>query len=331
MPLARGHRSRFSKWPSLVCSAWSRHGNYPKGARIRRHVAVDHDEVGGNLARFVYPDLGRAGLGNELFALSRAFDRSITAHATLLPPRWLQLRVGPIIRGERDTRQYWRLFRRPQLRMVVLRFALTRLHLHRLPLLRRYAELETVAGMASFFAELRQAPGNYLQFLADQARPTRFRKTEHGVYVAVHVRLGDFAHPSSDTGIPDENNQRVALGWYSHHIRSLAVLGAVDVVIASDGSSDELCEILSLPGVRRSAGRNALEDLLVLAGASGIIGSRSTFTAWGAFLAESPLLVPPGCNAYRPHQNVWESGFEDSHAWLEAVASRSRTSDLGAP
>ena len=79
----------------------------------------------------------------------------------------------------------------------------------------------------------------------------------------------------------------------------------IDVYIASDGSDEELSPILSQPGVARTSATNALDEMLWLAGSKGIIGSRSTFTAWDSSAA--PLLLAPGGNAYHPHASVWEA------------------------
>jgi hypothetical protein len=82
----------------------------------------------------------------------------------------------------------------------------------------------------------------------------------------------------------------------SAHIVTEGTLGPV--VVCSDGTDDELQPLLALPGVVRSRSANALDDLRVLSRASLIVGSRSTFSAWGAFLGDVPLYVARGANHY---------------------------------
>src|SRR5215213_2469134 len=76
------------------------------------------------IRRFSYAKLGRAGLGNELFPYLRSLDTAEIEGARLVPPRWFKLRIGPLLRQERDRRHYWLLFRQPGLADWFLRVAL---------------------------------------------------------------------------------------------------------------------------------------------------------------------------------------------------------------
>src|SRR5262245_16094370 len=59
---------------------------------------------------FCHAVLPRAGLGNRLFPWARCV---IYAHLHALPviaPSWVQMKVGPLVRGEIDLRLYHNLF-----------------------------------------------------------------------------------------------------------------------------------------------------------------------------------------------------------------------------
>jgi hypothetical protein len=220
-----------------------------------------------------------------------------------LPERWRKARIGPWLRREADKRQYQKLFRRPSVGSVVVRSgALVAATLwdeqgHRIQGGSRLNVL-VVKGMGDFFDPLIAVRPLLRQSLFDKARPNVLTEPEHEHYVAMHVRRGDFARERpSGTGVT--RNLSTPLQWFvsaATHIASEATLGPI--VVCSDGTEDELRPLLSVPGVTRSRSANALDDLHMLSHASLIVGSSSTFSAWGAFLGDVPLYVAPDANHY---------------------------------
>jgi hypothetical protein len=287
------------------------------------------------IRRFSYAKLGRAGLGNELFPYLRSLDFAEIDGARLVPPRWFKLRIGPWLRQERDRRRYWLLFRRPRLADRFLQVALdlytlvTKISGSRLVL--KALEVENSTGMGQFFADLRQEPGRYLAFLEQGARKGSLSAKPDRPYLCLHVRLGDFARLPAGPVMHTRDNVSTPVEWFATTLEAVRRrFSDIDVYIASDGSDEELSPILSQAGVSRTSATNALDEMLWLAGAKGIIGSRSTFTAWGAFLGEAPLLLAPGGNAYHPHASVWEAHEDaDIQAWIAAVELRIKDAKLG--
>ena len=96
--------------------------------------------------------------------------------------------------------------------------------------------------------------------------------------VAIHVRLGDYTA-----------DRRVPIDWYLEKINSI-LEKAPDTrfLLFSDGTNEELSNILSVPNVRRAFFGNALADILAISKCEYLIGSDSTFSAWGAFLGQVP-------------------------------------------
>lgn len=265
---------------------------------------------------FVFPNIGRAGLGNELFPWLRAYELSRKSGSELLPPRWLQLRVGPVLRREHDKRQYWRLFRRPTARQLLLR-SVSRVLPNSLGAVQ-------ISGMDGFFEALNTQPETHRAFLERQARPGVIRETPDRPHVSVHVRLGDFARPSENSSALTSDNTAAPIDWYVATVLNIKELfPATDVIVSSDGTIEELSPLLDIPGVTRSKAANALDEIFLLARAVGLVGSRSTFTAWGAYLGTVPLYLPVGGNAYSPHDLVWEGRPEGLDGqWSRNVASR---------
>ncbi|MFF2487715.1 alpha-1,2-fucosyltransferase [Microbacterium sp. NPDC058062] len=261
---------------------------------------------------YVYARVGRAGLGNELFPVMRALEYGMIHSATVIPPKWGALRIGPWLRNDRDKRTYWRLFDSPSSSERITRAIA----------LRRDRSVRTFVGMGSFFEEFELSHRWHADRLARVARRGVLSEPEVGPYISAHVRLGDFARPTADVTAQTSNNVSTPIEWYEDAIQRIRQKDStLPVLISSDGTDLELRPLLDISGVRRTAARNALDEIFIMSRGLGIIGSRSTFTAWGAYLGGAPLLVMPGANAYRPHDRVWEAEMGDPiDAWWTSVA-----------
>ena len=274
------------------------------------------------MKRYVVPILGRAGLGNELFPILRAVDVAHREARSVIWPTWIQFKVGPFLRRERDKRMYWLLFRGPGLvgSLRRLRVRAMRNSLSANSPAQKYA---TTQGMAGYFDGVKISGNDFRDILRAHARKGAVSERLPHPYVAMHVRLGDFSRGESSVSVMN-NNTSSPIEWFVTQANSVRQRHPkLRVYVCSDGSDDELRSLLEVNGVRRSSARNALDDLFFLSHANGIVGSRSTFSAWGAFLGGVPLLVQPGGNAYRPHAQVWEvspGGFPS--AWHDEVENR---------
>lgn len=281
---------------------------------------------------YVYPDLGREGLGNLLFPLARALVLCEVLDAQLLLPQWHKLRLGPMIRRERDLRRYHRLFLRPSPRAVAKRarvLATSTLVSEDHVVIRRRSATSTmvVRGMDDRFASLNGAAPVLLKYLTQTARPGVLAGATSAVpYVALHIRLGDFQPSESEVGRPSIilDNTSTPISWFVSAVGALRKAGWKDrILVASDGSDDQLKPVLDLPGVVRSDGSNALDDLMSLAGARLLVGSGSSFSAWGAFLGGRALFLQPGRQGFLP-----EEGLRRVREWDETAVQLLRT-ELG--
>lgn len=271
--------------------------------------------------------LGRAGLGNELFPVLRAFDIATQEGAEMIPPRWMQARIGPWLRRELDSRQYWKIFAPVSVRqrLHALGVELCVVTSARLPMARRLIDdIRVVKGMDGYFAALSQPSARYRSYLRSVCRPSELSPSINTPYLSFHIRLGDFMRSSPDAQHVLSNNTATPLSWYfDQAVKISAKHPAVPILISSDGTDQELESLLRLPQVRRTAAKNALDEIFIIAGACGLVGSRSTFSAWGAFLGEVPMLVMKGGNAYMPHAGVWEDRRPASFdSWLTATEER---------
>ena len=241
---------------------------------------------------FGYPVLMKAGLGNMLVSWAKCYLWCKDNDAGMIAPFWTKLRIGPYLRQEKDKRNYQRLFKSDS-----GIGGLSRLYL--LATTKKSAAEDydgsdssgrgvTVLfrGMDSFHLlvgrhqEIRHA-------LTAMTKPEFVPEKPDKPFIGVHVRLGDY--PSAEPGAPAPWTSRLAIDWYVaavHEVRKTAGFN-LGVIIFSDGLDEELGALLQLPAVRRSEYKESISDILALSQSAVIIGSCSSFSMWGAYLAQT--------------------------------------------
>ena len=97
-----------------------------------------------------------------------------------------------------------------------------------------------------------------------------------------------------------KSNTRVPIGWYIFQIKKLkhSFGNNIDINIFSDGSKEDLMEVLSNNNVRLVEGGNALSDLLLLSQSKIIISSNSTFSLWASYLGRCHTIWYPGTKRF---------------------------------
>lgn len=265
--------------------------------------------------RYVYPrfepglDLGYlrvagAGLGNCLFTYFNAMLVARRSGAALIQPAWPSLKLGPLLRGERSKRSYLGLFRPAASELSGLRkgraLAAGLGGTWRdvpIPLpatARTNGRLTVVRCQRHLFEPLLPDRAEIRRRFLEIARPPLPLRNGwgNGRYIAVHVRLGDFAGASPEQlHSGTASNVRIPLTWYVEVARRLrAAFPALPVHVFSDGTEAELAPLLGIEGVRLRREDDDLSELAALAGARLLVGSRSTFSRWAAFLGNMPSI-----------------------------------------
>jgi len=250
------------------------------------------------------------GLGNLLFAWARSIVLARQYCLTPIWPTWTQLKLGPILRGEKDKRIYHDLFSSPPDYI----HGLEKLYL--LTKLERIAEdeidkgfLQNVDPKKSIIIEFAGMQGYFSRILTDHEivhfellRMTRGRhKTAWnrslGKIIAVHVRLGDFAVSADSASLrKGASNFRIPIAWYVEKIEQIRKLTGQDmpVCVFSDGTDEELSSLLLLANVKRVSFGSSIADLLAMSHSSILVTSGSTFSMWASYLGRMPVIWFPG-------------------------------------
>jgi len=220
--------------------------------------------------------MGGAGLANCLFVAVRAYILAKKTNATYINPTWVKFSLGPYIRKEKDKRHYFGLFNPVGVRGLKKIAAL----------LFCPRQVTRVEGLGDYFENLlddHAVARAFFDYAVTSAACSRLKGVDFSNVIGIHVRLGDYG-----------SFLRTSRDWYQSVIEHIdkETNHKYKFWLFSDGSQEELDGLLSLGCVERKFFGNALADILALSKTRFIIGSDSTFSGWGAFLGQVPVVFP---------------------------------------
>lgn len=243
------------------------------------------------MSRYIYPKLpaaidllcfrvGGSGLANCLFVYAKAIVLAHLSDAKIIAPTWRNLSLGTYLRKETDKRHYCGLFTKRGEVSGIKRwfYLLFKRRTNDINTIRKTNGILEVEGIYDFFTPLldhHKLVADYILShintgILKSVASFDFKKT-----IAVHIRLGDF--PAS---------RRVPMEWYISKIKDYN--NTHRILLFSDGSDSELKDVLSLNNVKRVYFGGAIQDIVAISKCDYLIGSDSSFSAWGAFLGQVP-------------------------------------------
>ena len=258
-----------------------------------------------HMARLSSFDLGLLrspgpGLGNLLLPIARAFGARRRHGGTLVYPTFRQLKIGTILRWERDFRTYGDLFRgragrewgdwiRAGMCKKVPEDQLD------MALARDRAMTVTYTGLGRQFHQIMDEAAPFAEWLDGTARYQGLIQDSYDI--AVHIRLGDFFVDRPD-GVKG-SGYRQSYDWYRDAV-ALArdILGEANprVMLFTDEDPNQVAGELGLDAVELDPGQNAVTAIRNLSKARLIVTSRSSFSMWGVFLGGA--------------QAIWQQGYD---------------------
>ena len=239
------------------------------------------------IQKYIYPKLpsfcdlyvirfGGSGLANCLFVAARAYILAKKNNAKYIEPTWLNFTPGPYIRKDKDKRHYCRLFNKIGVRGVkkiaVLCF--------------KNNQITKIMGLSSYFADLLDNHTLVKELIDCSVRSSvkdKLSGLNFNNIIGIHVRLGDYV-----------SSRRISIDWYKAIIEQINkhTNYKFKFWLFSDGTQQELSDLISMNCVERKFFGNALADILALSKTRLIIGSNSTFSGWAAFLGQVPVIFP---------------------------------------
>jgi hypothetical protein len=249
-----------------------------------------------------------AGLGTRLFPWARCKIFAARHELPMLAPRWVQLRVGPLLRGGIQLQAYHRqILLMGQFRRNGYIGGLDRARLGSAPRIDEPQRLDdasvpsyghrgpvviTFKGYGNLFADLEGQQEFLLEALRDEAQAKWVSLADRlAAPIGVNVRCGnDFRDARSESDFTTMGAVKTPVPWFVRALQAVreASGSAQPAVVVSDGTPEQLKDLLSMPNVHFARPGCAISDLLTLAHAKVLIGSGgSSFSAWASFLSRA--------------------------------------------
>jgi hypothetical protein len=247
---------------------------------------------------FYWLRFGGCGLGNAFYTYFHTVRIAAETGARVMAPAWRSVKPRRLLQGKSE-RSYWSLFQphsdeisgAQKLHAALFTPRGPSLDTNQQEFTLRPGQLHHVGASHFTFDRLhdqRESIRRRLEAISTFPRPNS-HKWGQGGYIALHVRLGDFAEPRSSSELASgRTNLRIPIQWYLNVLLALRDrYPDLPVLVLSDGTAHELAELLS-SGAQLVRTGSDIGDLYMLAGASFLLGSNSTFSRWAAFLGDMP-------------------------------------------
>lgn len=240
--------------------------------------------------------LSGGGLGNLLFPFARAILFANNNDFQLINPTWLAIKLGTILRNEKDKRFYHDLFK-PVLGSIngwkKQKLLVTKKKISELYLKSSFCSsfegdvIVTFEGLGELFDDILRDYEYIRSVLFDIIRDEHKRGLifDFSKSISIHVRLGDFKI----------GGQTTDLNWYLDKVNEIrGYLGkCVDVYIFSDGTDVELRPLLNLKNTSRVFFGSSIADMIAMSQSKLLIcGKNSTFAQWASYLGRMPVICP---------------------------------------
>lgn len=283
--------------------------------------------------------LPKAGLGNQLFPLMRAYTFAHLNNLPVMVTQYHQLKIGPWLRREKNKRKYNGFFTFQKSRIAaqldnweIKKYKKAQ---KREPDVSMVEDKETLANSYLFsaiphyehrFDGLKENRQLVIQLLWNVITPAIKKRVGElpPPYIGIHIRMGDFRKLKDGEEFGKLGTVRTPEEYFIEIVNSIRkVQGSnLPVSVFTDGSKNELNKLFTLTNIHLIEGNNDLVDLLLLSKSKIIVTSASsTFSYWAAFISEASIITHP---AYvnlkiRPENlkdKLYEGAFDENNKQL---------------
>lgn len=228
------------------------------------------------------PDIGfiRApgpGLGNLLFPITRALQAAKIKEEIFVPPTMFNLKIGPLVRQEKNLRFYNKEFKKRSFREWM---NFVRINIYR-------NKVTFYSGEQNLFHDIKESRFLIKNWLFSNSieKPINIAGK-----IAVHIRRGDFSKSNKS-----DLSFQIPTQWYLDAVDRLLSKIDMEVILFSDAKvSDEW--LIFGSRVKFSQNLSACSNILSMSTADILLASRSTFSLWSYFLSNQNTYFPKGSN-----------------------------------
>ena len=254
----------------------------------------------------VYCKIPRAGLGNQLFVISKALYYSEVNKLKIIFYDSKQLKIGPYLRGERSKRNYQGFFefQKGFLAEILIYFK-NRKQINRIRICD--PQINEVHAFDVLFSSIPHYSNYFDELIPYRTEVQRIifnnltSKIQNQILnlkiidVAVHIRLGDFQKLARDADFKQVGSTRTPLSFFIEEVNKICKQNPnYKFHIFSDGYPEELKPILDLTNTEFYNSINDMVDLYQMSKSKILITSAgSTYSYWAGFLGDSEVIQHP--------------------------------------
>lgn len=266
-----------------------------------------------------------SGLGNRLFPWARCLVFSQRNNIPMISPLWFSLRRGPFLKGGVDYKNFYRKillfdnFQKSNRNLSISSSLFYKLRAEDIyyagtvendityfqSKIEQNSALDwkvfVFKGDMNHFADLVGQREFILSELRSitKAKWLTFTDAFADFPIGMNIRVGkDFKDAKSKNDYYTKGAVRTPISWYKntllqirHHVGDFSL----PAYIATDGTENDLKELLDLPAVKLIKTKSAICDLLLMSKSKVFIGSGgSSFSAWVSYLGGMPTVTHPG-------------------------------------
>jgi hypothetical protein len=255
---------------------------------------------------FIFFRIGGPGLGNLLFPLYRAYEAKIKNNDEIIFPQFKQIKIGPILRNEKDKRLYNNIFVRREVKdyLLSVKYILNIYNIKKendyenseMERIKKNHEFIEYEGMRNFFHSLDlKIKNDFLEYLFLKINNINRLKNDINLIndndVCIHIRNGDFL-VSETANITNEMAVRNSDEWYIKVIKHIYDSNPnAEFIIFSDEKNISKKILNEISKYKIDDSNNALHALIKMSMYKNLITSRSTFSLWAAFLGGNNIYV----------------------------------------
>lgn len=253
--------------------------------------------------------LPKAGLGNQLLPLMRAYTFGYLNKLPVTVIDYHFIKIGPWLRREKTKRNYkgfftyqqnvftakikkWKI--RDEIKNAFVEPEIKALHdPHSSSFL--FSEIPHYTHRFAGLMENRQLVIKLFYDLISTSIKNEVALME-GPCIGIHVRMGDYRKLKTGEEFGKLGTVRTPEGYFINIINSIRRLhgSELPVSVFSDGTKKELKQLFELSNVHLVECNNDLIDLLLLSKSKIIVTSAgSTFSYWAGFISDAPIIMHP--------------------------------------
>jgi Glycosyl transferase family 11 len=256
--------------------------------------------------------LPKAGLGNQLFPVMRAYVFGHLNNLDVLVTGYHRIKIGPYLRREKSKRKYagYFNFQKGWIGELLDKQKLKKLEQAGLVTEPPVKVLEGLPGKNAsylfyklpdyrdFFAGLNPHRALVKKIFWDLIRPSIKKQlaNKNLPCIGVHIRRGDFPTLKPDEDFSKRGQVRTPEKYFIDTIEEIREIhgSTLPVTVFTDGFLHEFENLFSLENVSMSQGNPDIVDLVLMSRSQIIVvATGSTFSYWAGFLSDAPVILHP--------------------------------------